>query len=170
MKLYPGKVTPIAKELLATLTKQQAIEVEDAAEVETDFEAVLKEYLRLDRDVTNEARSVLERRGLGYQQLPRVRSEVAKRRHAPEPDDILPYLVQQLINILFHSRFVEEVFAEDDRIRTLMVPVLRRHLDVEEELDAAIRGKMKNLNEGTPEFEIEYQRISGTVKRSLGLL
>ncbi len=170
MKLYSGKIPVIAKEVTHALVRAKAIECEFESEVSADFEAVLKEYLRFERRVTDEAQRALDRQGLSYDQLRRVRGEFAKKRGAPDADDILPYLVGQIIDMLFHSAHVEEVFAEDTALRTLIVPVLRKHLDVEASLDEAIRAKIRNLKEGTPEYEIEYDRISGQVKRSLGLL
>ena len=38
------------------------------------------------------------------------------------------------------------------------------------ELDEEVRSKIKNLEEGTASFEIEYQRIMGDLKRKKGLV
>jgi hypothetical protein len=43
-------------------------------------------------------------------------------------------------------------------------------MDVGGELDAEVRSKIKNLEEGTASFEIEYQRIMGDMKRKKGLV
>ena len=80
-------------------------------------------------------------------------------------DEMLPYLLEQILTMLFHSANVEEVFAEDHILRRKMTKIMRRHLDVEGELDQEVRSKIKNLQEGTATFEIEYQRVMNELKR-----
>ena len=40
---------------------------------------------------------------------------------------------------------------------------------VEEELDAEVRRRIKNLEEGTSTWEVEYQRALEQIKRNRGL-
>jgi hypothetical protein len=171
MRLFSGKVTPIADEIVRTLTQSDdpAIEISNEEEVRLDLEAVLKEYLRMDREITEEARNRLEVRGLGYAQLGRTKSQVSKERGAPPPDEILPYLLDQILNMLFHSNNVDEIFAEDVSLREKITPILKRHMDVEGELDKEVRSKIKNLSEGTAAFEVEYAKVMDQMKRKRGL-
>jgi hypothetical protein len=106
---------------------------------------------------------------LPYAQLGKLRNQVAKEKGAPQSDDVLPYLIDQILNILFHSRNVDEIFSEDTELRKKVAPVMRKHMDVGGELDEEVRSKIKNLEEGTATFEIEYQRIMGDMKRKKGL-
>jgi uncharacterized protein len=169
MRLYSGKVPVIADELVQQLIADGAIEVTSPAEVRLDVESVLKEFLRLDREVTDEAKQRMETRGLGYSQLGRIKTQVSKERGAPPPDEILPYLVNQTLEILFHSNNVEEIFAEDAELRTKITPILRKHMDIETELDKEVRSKIKNLEEGTANFEIEYEKVMDQIRRKRGL-
>jgi hypothetical protein len=169
MRLYSGKVPVIAEELVQQLIEDGAIEVSSPAEVKLDVEAVLKEFLRLDREVTDEAKQRMETRGLSYSQLGRIKQQVAKERGAPPAEDMLPYLVNQTLEILFHSNNVEEIFAEDSELRTKITPILRRHMDIEGELDKEVRSKIKNLEEGTANFEIEYEKVMDQIRRKRGL-
>lgn len=169
MRLFSGKVTTISEEIVRTLTSEGDIETEHQAEVVLDIESVLKEYLRYERSIGDEAKNRMEARGLPYAQLGKLRSQVAKEKGAPQADDVLPYLIDQILNILFHSRNVEEIFAEDTDLRKKLTVVLRKHMDVGGELDEEVRSKIKNLEEGTASFEIEYQRIMGDMKRKKGL-
>lgn len=165
MRLYSGKVPVIAEEIVRTLVKDGDIETEAEEEVRTDVEAVLKEYLRQERAVVDEAKSRLESRGLPFGQLGKLKSTVARERQLPIGEDMLPYLLEQAMTMLFHSANVEEIFAEDTTLRKKMTTVLRRHMEVEGELDREVRSKIKNLEEGTATFEIEYQRVMDELKR-----
>ncbi|MGE0785209.1 MAG: DUF507 family protein [Sandaracinaceae bacterium] len=165
MRLYSGKVPIIAEELVRTLGSENDIDVADENEVRLDFESVLKEYLRQEREVVEEAKSRLEIRGLPYAQLGKIKSGVARERQLAMGEDMLPYILDQLLTMLFHSSNVEEVFSDDITLRKKMTKILRSHLEVEGELDAEVRSKIKNLQEGTASFEIEYQKAMDQLKR-----
>lgn len=165
MRLYSGKIPVIAEEIVRTLVRDEDIEAADEAEVRLDIEAVLKEYQRQEREVLEEAKNRMEIRGLPYAQLGKMKSMVAKERQVAVGEDMLPYLLDQLLTMLFHSQNVDEVFAEDVTLRKKMTAIMRRHLEVEGELDQEVRSKIKNLEEGTASFEIEYQRVMQELKR-----
>ena len=169
MRLYSGKVSVIAEEIVRSLTAAEDIEIESEEEVRLDVEAVLKEYLRVDREIVDEAKNRMESRGLGYGNLGRIKSQVAKERGAPPTDETLPYLVDQILNILFHSSNVVEIYGDDVALRTKITPILKKHMDVEDELDKEVRSKIKNLEEGTASFEIEYAKMMDQIKRKKGL-
>ncbi len=169
MRLFSGKIPTISEEIVRVLTAEGDIETEAPNEVILDVESVLKEFLRQDREITEEAKNRLEIRGLPYAQLGKVKSHVAKEKGAPPTDETLPYLLDQILNILFHSPNVEEIFAEDPDLRQKVAPILKKHMDVGGELDEEVRSKIKNLQEGTASFEIEYARIMGDLKRKKGL-
>ena len=165
MRLYSGKVPVIAEEIVQTLVKDGDIETDKVEEVRLDVEAVMKEYLRQERQVVDEAKSRMEARGLPYAQLGKVKSTIARERQIPIGEDMLPYLLEQILTIFVHSANVEEVFAEDHVLRKKMTTIMRRHMEVEGELDREVRSKIKNLEEGTASFEIEYQRTLDELKR-----
>jgi uncharacterized protein len=169
MRLFSGKIPVISDEVVRLLTSEGDIETEQPNEVVLDIESVLKEYLRFERSVADEAKNRLEARGLPYAQLGKVRSQVAREKGAPQNDDILPYLIDQLLSLLFHSKNVDEIFAEDTELRKKITNILRKRMDVGGELDEEVRSKIKNLEEGTASFEIEYQRVMGELKRKKGL-
>jgi hypothetical protein len=165
MRLYRGKIETIADEIIRTLREAGDIEVENEAEAKLDIESVLKEYLRLDKEIVEEAKNRMEVRGLGYSNLGRTKSQVAKERGGPAQEEILPYLLEQILNILFHSANVGEIFAEDSALRKKITPILRKHMDVENDLDREVRSKIKNLQEGTSDFEVEYARVMEQMKQ-----
>ena len=169
MRLFSGKIPSIVDDLLRDLTAAGHIEVESPEEVRLDLEAVLKEHLRRDRQLLDQAKDLLEQRGLPYSHLGRTKAQLAKEMGIPPTDEVLPYLIDQLLNMLFHSANVAEIYADDVTLRKAITPILRRHMEVEDELDREVRSKIKNLNEGTASFEIEYQRVMEQMKRKKGL-
>jgi hypothetical protein len=166
MRLFSGKISVIAQEIVASLTQGGDIEAPHAAEVQADIEAVLKEYLRQERRVVDEAKHRLEVRGLSHAEFGKMKSQVAKDLRVATGEDALPYLLDQILEMLFHSANVEEIFADDVVLRQKITAILRRHMDIEQELDRAVRSKIKNLEEGTAAFETEYARVMEQIKRN----
>jgi hypothetical protein len=169
MRLYSGKIGPIVDDLVRELTAQNDIEVEDDIEVRMDLEAVLREFVRRERQLIDESKDRMEREGLGYGKLGKMRQRVAKEMGFPQQDETLPYLIDQLLNMLFHSNNVAEIYADDATLRKKMTPILRRHMEVDTGLDAEVRSKIKNLQEGTAAFEVEYAKVMNQIKHKRGL-
>ena len=169
MRLYSGKIGPIVDDLVRELTARNDIEVEDETEVRMDLEAVLKEFVRRERQLIDESKDRMQREGLGYSKLGKMRQRVAKEMGFPQQDETLPYLIDQLLNMLFHSSNVAEIYADDATLRKKMTPILRRHMEVETGLDAEVRSKIKNLQEGTAAFEVEYAKVMDQIKHKRGL-
>lgn len=169
MRLFSGKINAISEEIVKALTATGDMEVESTAEVELDIQSVLKEYLRVEREVNEEAKNRMEARGMGYSQLGKMKSQVAKERNTVTGDETLPYLIDQILEMLFHSQNVSEVFAEDADLRKKIAPIMRKHMDVEGELDQEVRAKIKNLQEGTAAFDVEYAKMMEQIKRNKGL-
>ena len=51
-----------------------------------------------------------------------------------------------------------------------MRPVLRKYLEIDEVVEAEVRGKLKHVSEGSQTWEIEYQRVMADIQRRKGLL
>ena len=68
MRLFSGKIPTIADQVIRTLTAEGHVEVltENEDETRLDVESVLREYLRTEREIEEEARDILEARGLGH--------------------------------------------------------------------------------------------------------
>ena len=64
MRLYSGKIPTVGSEIVKSLVEAGDIEVSDRAEAEMDVQAVLKEYIRLDREITEKTKDVLQKRNL----------------------------------------------------------------------------------------------------------
>jgi hypothetical protein len=84
-------------------------------------------------------------------------------------DEGLDWMTTQMIESFMQSPHIEEVFAEDTVLRRKMTDVLKKHMMVEEELDAEVRRRIRNLEEGTSTWEVEYQKALEQIKRNRGL-
>jgi hypothetical protein len=165
MRLFSGKIPVISAETARALKEAGDIETNDLAEVEEDIAAVLKEYLRTEREIVERAKDLLEIRGLPYSQFSRVKKAVSDDRGFGVGEDALEYIMAQLIGCFMHSKFVEEVYAEDHDLRRKMKPILRKHMSVDEEVDEEVRRKIRNLEEGTQSWEVEYRRVQEQIMR-----
>ena len=171
MRLYAGKVTAIATDMVGALTTDEAVEAEPEmeGEVNLDIESVLREYIRTEREITNHARELISQGGLEFRQLSRIKNKIADERGFGIGERALDYLTQQIIECLFHSRHVAEIYVEDHVLRKTLRNVLRTHLRMEEDLDQEVRKRIKNLQEGTSSWEIEYNKVMEDLKRLKGL-
>jgi len=167
MRLHSGRIPLIVKELVAQLTENEYIEVssEQLPEVELDVESVFKEYLRTERQLTDEAKDMAAARGLDYSAHQKIKRQLAEQKKFGIYDDAIGYLCNQLIETFSHTGHVEEVYAEDHDLRAAISPVLRRHMSSGEALDEEVRKRIKNLQEGTQDWEIQYQQTMERLRR-----
>lgn len=169
MKLYKAKVPVIARDIIAQLSDAGDIEVSDREEAEKDIQSVLEEYRRLDREVIEAAKDQLEKRGLDHGMFGRVRRAVAEQRDFGLGDDGIVWMCSQILETFMQSSFVEEIFASDGELRRKMTQILKRHMMVDNELDAEVRKRIKNLQEGSTNWDVEYAKVMDQIKRKRGL-
>lgn len=169
MRLFSGKVAPLAEELINALVENKDIECESKKEATLDVEAVFNSYLQTEREATERAKEVLQARGLAQSEFARIRRLTAEQKGIKVGDDMLDHLLDQLIEMLMHSSNVDEVFVEDHDLRRRMRPILRKYLELDEALDAEVRSKLRHVQEGSRTWEVEYRRIMDDIQRRKGL-
>ena len=169
MRLFVGRVGPIAQEIVKVLLASNDIEAEHPTEVVLDIEAVLKNYLSMEKDVSEKARELLDRTGRGPEQFNRVREQIADSKGLKVGDETLDYLLDQIVEMFGHSKNVDEIYAQDVELRRKMAPIFKRHMGEDDKLDAEVRANLKHVREGTRDWEIEYARMAEIVRRKRGL-
>ncbi len=171
MRLYRGKVPLIAEELANQLIKDGDIEVESdrVREVYLDIEAVLNEYRRVDREILEQAKDMVAQRGMEYSATHKLRTRLADKRGFGVGEKAYGYITHQLLEMLLHSRNIEEVYADDNTMRRKMVQVIKRHAEVDDSLEREARARIKNLQEGTTAYDIEYQKVMSNLRAQKGL-
>ncbi|HEX7507705.1 MAG TPA: DUF507 family protein [Polyangia bacterium] len=166
MRLYAGKIPVIAAEIVKTLVDNDELSVLDRGESELDVQAVLKEYLRLDRECTEKAKDLLQKRNLPYEHFGKIKRQLAAEKAFGLGDESLDWMTTQMIESFMQSPHVEEVFADDATLRKRMTDILKKHMQIDDEIDAEVRRRIKNLEEGTATWEVEYQKALGQIKKN----
>lgn len=171
MRLYGSRIPLVIKDVVEALVTGEHIEVlpENVKEVELDVESVLKEYLRAERQVTEEAKDLATSRGLDYSAHQKIKRQLAERKKFGLYEESVGYIAQQLIETLLHTSWVEEIFSEDHEIRRAVTPVLRKHMAADDSLDQEVRKRIKNLQEGTADWDIRYEQMLARLKENQNL-
>jgi uncharacterized protein len=169
MRLYKTKIPTVAALIVERMVKDEDIEVSNVEEANLDVEAVLNEYLRLDREITEQAKDKLENRGLSYSSFGRIKRDLAEQRGLGEDEETISWICNQVLETFMHSPHVEEVFAEDVVMRRKLKDILRNATAVESELDEEVRKRIKNIKEGTDAWDIEYKNKMSDIRRKHGL-
>lgn len=169
MRLYASKIPHLTDAVIKALVDPGDIEINDREEFKRDIESILREYLRKDRQLTETAKDILEARGLPYSDLYRTKRTLAEREDFAIGDESINWIATQLMELFMRSQFVEEIYADDGKLRRSLKDVLRRNMQADDDLDREVRKHLKHLGEGTASFEIEYMKQLETVKRKHGL-
>jgi hypothetical protein len=172
MRLYPKLVPLIAREIIDRLAKEKDIEVEAIrmSDAELDMSAIMREYLANEERVNQATREALERRGYDFSKFNQVKREMSDVRGFKIGDDGIEFVINQMLEFLLISRNIEEVFSDDTQMRPKIMQIMKKHLDVDEEIDREARGRLKHLEEGTSAYEIEYQKTLEQIRRARGLI
>jgi hypothetical protein len=172
MRLYPKLVPLIAREIIDRLAKEKDIEVEAIrmSDAELDMSAIMREYLANEERVNQATREALERRGYDFSKFNQVKREMSDVRGFKIGDDGIEFVINQMLEFLLISRNIEEVFSDDTQMRPKIMQIMKKHLDVDEEIDREARGRLKHLQEGTSAYEIEYQKTLEQIRRARGLI
>jgi uncharacterized protein len=172
MRLYPKVIPIISRESIQKLMQDGDIEVEPLriADAEMDMSAIMREYLANEERVNQATREALERRGYDYSKFNQVKREMADVRGFKMGDEGIEYVINQMIEFLLISRNVEEVFAADNILRQKIYAIMKKHLDVDDEIDKEARARLKHLQEGTSAFDIEYNKTVEQIRRARGLI
>ena len=172
MKLYRTKIPVIAKETIDTLCEEGDIEVEvtNREEAEQDLVAIMEEFMRRDFGFRNKIKDHMSNRGIPYNQYGEVRKKMSEQMGHPLGDDIERFLARQFVENLMISRFIDEVYEEDRLLYRKVLGILKNHHVDEREIREEALAKIKNIKEGTVDFEIALNNAVKEVKRRKGLL
>lgn len=168
VRIYRERIPAIARSIVTALLDKELIEVlaEDRAEVELDVESVLKEYRRMDYELTEQARDLVEQRNLDYSQTFKLKSRIAQEHGFGLNEDAVSYIADQMVELLLQSNNVDEIFGEDNDLRGTIAPILKKELNVDSDLDKQVKARIKNLQEGTTDYEVEYRKTMEQIRNA----
>lgn len=168
MRIQRERIPSISKEIVQALMDGDLIEVEPefVEEVELDVASVLKEYRRTDHELTERARDLVALRNLDYSYTHKIKAKLAREKGIGLGEEGVEWITAQMLELLLISNNVAEVFGDDNELRAAIGPILKRELVTDGSLDREVKRRIKNLSEGTSEYEIEYQRKLEQLRRS----
>ena len=172
MKLYRAKIPEISTNVIRILTDDGHIEVEatNRLEAETDLVAIMEEYLKRDRMLRETVRERMARLSIPYDSYSKIRREQAQEWNHPVGNKVEHYLARQFLESFFLSNFVDEVYSQDNVIRTRILELLQ-DFDVDEQaLRDEAREKVRNIQENTVEYEIRFNQALKEVRKRHGLI
>ena len=172
MKLYRVKVPVIAKSVIDSLVADGSIEVEPSnrPEAELDLVAIMEEYLRRDSSLREEVREYMARNAVPYERYGKTRSRKADQWGHPTGEDVEKFLARQFIENFMISRFIEEVYADDTVLYKRLLELVRGHNVDERAIRDEARAQIKNISEGSVDYEIALSKAIKEVKKRHGLI
>lgn len=172
MKLYRARIPAIAKGVIERLSSEGDIEVKPNAkeEAEKDLAAIMEEYLRRDNELRERVRDEMSALNIPYSEYGRTRKRAAEELNHPLGDDVDRFLCRQFIENLLISPSIEEVFEEDRVMYKKVMEVLKANDVDENEIRAEAAARIKNVQEGTMDYEIALQEQMKIVKKRRGLI
>lgn len=165
MWLTRAKLPALASALVKALVDEEMVETESPQGVQADLLAVLEQYLRDEHEISQKARDLAAGRGAPPTEVSRIRKELARQQGVGIGDDAVDYLLAQFVEMLMHSGNVEEIFAQDHELKLAMRGPLRKEQAAAEQMEDVVRKRLKHVQEGSSEWEIEYQRMREEMTR-----
>ncbi|UCD84448.1 MAG: DUF507 family protein [Deltaproteobacteria bacterium] len=172
MKLYPKKFDQIATEIVDLLIKDGDIEVEtpNREEVAQDIVAVMNEYLQTDSRLNEEVSDLMARKGIPATEFGRVKKILMEEKGIKTGDEGIEWAIDQILQSFMIGSHVEEVYTEDRFMKSKIFSIFQKHFDIDDELDKEARSKLKNLKEGTADWDIEYKKAFRQALKRRGLI
>jgi uncharacterized protein len=165
MWLTRAKLPGLASSIVKVLVDESLIETESPQGVHADLLAVLEQYVRDESGISTKARDLAAARGAAPTEVNRIRKELARQQGVGIGDDTMDYLLAQFVEMLMHSGNVDEIFAQDHELKLAMRTPLRKEQAAAEQMEDVVRKRLKHVEEGSSQWEIEYQRMREEVMR-----
>jgi len=172
MRLYRTRIPMIANAVIERLCADGDLDVpvEDRPEAEQDLVAIMETFLKRDLDLRDAVKDQMSRRNIPYDNYSKVRGEIAETWAHPTGESVKKYLARQFVENFMISRFVQEVYAEDEPLFRKILEIIRS-FDVDEKaLREEAMSLVKNEVEGTVDYEIAFAQALKEIKRRHGLL
>ena len=165
MWLTRAKLPGLSSSIVKVLVEEEIIETESPQGVQADLLAGLEQYVRDEQAISTKARDLAAARGAPPGEVNRLRKELARQQGVGVGDDTIDYLLAQFVEMLMHSANVEEIFAQDHELKLAMRTPLRKEQAAAEQMEEVVRKRLKHVEEGSSQWEIEYQRMREEVMR-----
>jgi hypothetical protein len=172
MRLYRTRIPMIANAVIDRLCNDGDIDVDldERPEGEQDLVAIMETFLKRDLDLRDAVKDTMSSRSIPYDRYSKVRSEIAEAWGHPTGESVKKYLARQFVENFMISNFVQEVYSDDEMLFRKILDIIRS-FDVDERgLRDEAKALVKNVSEGTVDYEIAFAEALKEIKRRHGLL
>lgn len=171
MKLYRRLIPKMAKDIVRAFNLEKAILIEEGKRdvAELDVASALVDYINKHEALVSDAHDQLAQHGLPQERYGAYKRMLADQRGLKIGDESTDQLLDMIVESLFKSKNVAEVFAEDHELRRISREALSKYAGVDEDLDKEVRQRLRNMREGTAEWDIEYQKLIQQFRRLKGM-
>ena len=90
---------------------------------------------------------------------------VSEGREFGRGEDAITYITTQVIGCFMCSGHVEEIFSDDATLNRKMRAVLRKHMSEGQDVEREVRARMKNIEEGSREWDVEFSRLRDEIAK-----
>jgi hypothetical protein len=172
MKIYMKLIPSISTDILRMLSKDGDIEIKENRfdEAVLDVSKVFRDYLEEEEEINREAMLFIQNNNLASKDFAAVKARLAEERGFDYGDDAIEMLLADVVDVLLNSENIEEVYEDNNVLIKKMYEVVKKYLDVDEELDKEAREQLKNLEEGSLEWDIAYKKAIHEIKKKKNLV
>lgn len=171
MKLPAKLVEIVANSISDKLIQEHLVEAEDEGKFKQDIYNILLKSVEEEKALEEEAEKLVEQHIKQFEHediryrtaVLKVKEKLAEERNIHlEPEERLNQIANKI------KRYIEtedsvEIFEHPNKIRKVVLDMLKRLLREEREIDKEVRQRIKSYSrkivEGTPEWRILYSRI-----------
>ena len=116
LNLYRKVIPKISHDVVRFLRSREYAEIEDTQviEAELDLSTVMVDYMNKEDRINQEAKAGLQRRHLSPDRYAMVKKSIAEVREFPLANDGIDFVTTQVLEALFDSGNVEEIYGSDD--------------------------------------------------------
>ena len=147
LNLYRKVIPKISHDVVRFLRSREYAEIEDTQviEAELDLSTVMVDYMNKEDRISQEAKAGLQRRHLSPDRYIMVKKSIAEVREFPLANDGIDFVTTQVLEALFDSNNVEEIYGSDDELKEVVGEVIAKHLALDEEIDRNVRAALRNV-------------------------
>lgn len=177
MKINARLQDRIVEDLFKRLERQGLVEYGDDPDRCAELlRSVLYEDLRADEELEEEITRVIEenrekfREVPAYQMTSQIRRQLARQRGVILDNETrLRDIARKMTEAIWSSDDFSEVYAEDEALRRFIGLVFERHMAVEERLREEAKKRIRNVEFGSTEYEVQFRRVMDELREQEGL-
>lgn len=172
MRIYMKLIPSIAQDILRALVREGDIEIKEGRfdEAVLDISKVFRDYLEEEEEINREAMIFIQDHHMASKDFASVKAKIAEERGFDYGDDAIEMILADVVDALLASENIDEVYEENNALIRKMSDVVKKYLDVDDQLDREAREQLKNLEEGSLEWDIAYKKVIHEIKKKRNLV